>query len=68
MSCIKSVYIEKKGAGSLVSSQERGALAVSVINRLQIGCHPLILFSHTIYIPEHALREKGLQGQQGAVH
>ena len=40
----------QKGVGPLVGSQKRRALLVPVINRLQTGCQPVILFPHSVYI------------------
>ena len=56
----------QKGVGTRVSSQERRALFVPVINRLLNAdfVPPSVL--HTIF-PGHALHEKGLQGQISAV-
>ena len=41
---------KQKGVGPLVGSQERRALLVTAINRLQTACQPLILFPHSVYI------------------
>ena len=40
----------QKGVGPLVGSQERRALLVPLINRLQSACQPLVLFLHSVYI------------------
>ena len=64
--------------GTLVSSQERRALAVLVVNRLSTAGQPRVNRGSTAgqprvnrsfrsSIPGHALHEKGLQRQKGVV-
>ena len=40
----------QKGVAPLVGGQERIALLVPVIHRLQTVCQPLILFPHSVYM------------------
>ena len=58
------------GVGTLVNSQQRRALAVSVINRGSTGYKPRVnrtfcSLNGLHRIPGHALHEKGLQRQIG---
>ena len=68
MPCMKNfeVYKNKKGVGPLVSSQERRALPVPVINRGSTArCVPPSVYIgfrlFVLLVPGHALHEKGLQ-------
>ena len=58
------------GVSTLVSSQERRALAIPLINRLSTAGQPLVNRRSTAdfvppSVPGHALHEEGLQRQKG---
>ena len=76
MPCMKRVYRDKIGVGTLVSSQEPRALFVSLINRLQTGCQPLVnrLFCSSVgfkyefrlfVLPKRRSRECSLDSLEG---
>ena len=60
-------FTETNGGVTLVSSQERRALAVPLTNRLSSADEPVVNrgFCSSVGSPGHALHEKGLQRQIG---